>query len=716
MAKLIVHMIGNAHLDPVWRWRWSAGLDEALATAWSAVHRLEEYPEFIFTRPDSWFHEQIELVDPELFARIKRFVSEGRWQIVGGWYVQTDCNLLTEWSFLKQAQIAKAYFHGTFNKDVTVAYNVDSFGHAGSLPSILQRSGFDSYVFMRPEEHERHLDTNLFNWCSSCGEASVLTFRINHAYCCTEKALKESLNKAIDGADEGIGHTMCFYGVGDHGGGPTKQQIEFILENRHSFADVELVFSHPRAFFDAVSDKRAELPSVVGELQMHAIGCYSVMHRFKQSIRRAENAMIQAQAVARQYPEAAEPDFDSRMLPAIKRLLFNQFHDILPGSSIREAYSDAFDQVGAATAAADEQTVLTLRRHAAGLDYTPGHHFALANTAPETFNGFVEHCVWMPGDQEPKRFRLLDHKNRTVPYQIVPGQLISQDHQRILFPADLPPESCNVLSVIPADSPPEQIDTDIVVDGGTIANRHWRLNADADCLTLRTAAGPAIEIRYPVRRDTSDTWSHEHKGFTEELIGAFGNGEPVVEATGPLKATLCWQADWEKSSLVVRMSLYRHEPWVQLRISTVWNAKHAILKAVLAPCGDVFSGRTDGLPGSQQARELDGREYPFHDWSVLQLTQAGRGLAIVSPDIFGIDCEPSGAALTLLRCPPYAYDHTGTLDPAIPHDFTDQGRHDYSSWLSMAENIDCHEVARMSRAVQHQPIAWDLPRRTNHTL
>ena len=113
---ITVHLIGNAHLDPVWLWRWPAGIGEAIASGRSALERMEEYPEFVFTRSDMWFHEQIEKLDPELFERILKQVKAGRWQIVGGWYVQPDCNLPTAASFRKHISLSKAYFQEIYNK------------------------------------------------------------------------------------------------------------------------------------------------------------------------------------------------------------------------------------------------------------------------------------------------------------------------------------------------------------------------------------------------------------------------------------------------------------------------------------------------------------------------------------------------------------------------------------------------------------------------
>src|SRR5579885_2257122 len=159
-----LYMIGSAHLDPVWLWRWPEGCAEAIATCWAAVDLLDEQPGLIFTRGEAAVYRWVEALDPALFAHIQRLVREGRWSIVNGWWIQPDCNLPDGESFIRHALHGKRYFRQRFGVEVEVGYNVDSFGHAGTLPMILRHTGYHSYVFMRPQEHEKRLPSALFDW------------------------------------------------------------------------------------------------------------------------------------------------------------------------------------------------------------------------------------------------------------------------------------------------------------------------------------------------------------------------------------------------------------------------------------------------------------------------------------------------------------------------------------------------------------------------
>ena len=139
--KKKMHMIGNAHLDPVWLWDWREGHQENQATLLSALNRLEEYDDFVFTCSSAQFYEWIEDSNPELFRKIQKYVEEGRWSIVGGWWVQPDCNIPAGESFARHSLISQTYFKEKFGRIAKTGFCVDSFGHNAMLPRILRTSG-----------------------------------------------------------------------------------------------------------------------------------------------------------------------------------------------------------------------------------------------------------------------------------------------------------------------------------------------------------------------------------------------------------------------------------------------------------------------------------------------------------------------------------------------------------------------------------------------
>ncbi|TAK60196.1 MAG: alpha-mannosidase, partial [Dehalococcoidia bacterium] len=173
MTRRVLHIIGQAHLDPVWLWPWRDGCAEALTTMQSALDRMDEAPPMHFSHSAAITYRWAQDMDPRLFARIRERVREGRWEPVGGWIVEPDCNIPSTESFVRQSLHGKRYFAEQLGADVTVGYNIDSFGHAAGLPQLLARAGYRYYVMMRPQEHEADLPM-LFWWEADDG-SRVLT-------------------------------------------------------------------------------------------------------------------------------------------------------------------------------------------------------------------------------------------------------------------------------------------------------------------------------------------------------------------------------------------------------------------------------------------------------------------------------------------------------------------------------------------------------------
>ena len=148
--KSTYYMVGNAHLDPVWQWRWQEGSAEAKATIRSALDRMKEFPDFIFVCSSASVFQWVEEFAPKMFEEVKQRVAEGRFIIVGGMHVQPDCNNPSGEGFARQTLYSQRYFKEKLGVTARVGYNVDSFGHNLMLPQILKKSGMDSYIFMRP--------------------------------------------------------------------------------------------------------------------------------------------------------------------------------------------------------------------------------------------------------------------------------------------------------------------------------------------------------------------------------------------------------------------------------------------------------------------------------------------------------------------------------------------------------------------------------------
>ena len=676
-AMTTVHMIGNAHLDPVWLWRWPAGAVEAISTCRAAADFMDDYDDFVFTRSDMWFYEQIERLDPDLFERVRRHVATGQWQVVGGWVVQADCNQPTAESFRRHMTMGKAYCREKFGVDVTVGYNVDSFGHNGMLPSFLADAGYDSYVFMRPSPSERPLPSPLFRWRAIDG-AEVVAWCIPGAYGKVQEDLAEHIQTALDAADPTVGHVMCFYGVGNHGGGPTRKQIEWIRRNRTAVPGAELVFSHPRAFFEAVKQRGVSLPVVEGELHFHAVGCYTAVRAIKRDVRRAEHGLLAAETVARMYPAETPPETPSRLHEAWKTTLFNQFHDILPGSSIPSAYDDASDQLGAARATADEIVHGTLLKHLRHLPADPYQRIAVFNPSDSAFRGFVRHDPWRWW--APFEGRLIDEEGEEIPYQHLQQEShVAPRPWTLLWPAELGAAGHRVfrLAADMTSTPPA---TDLVTSENGVGNAIWQIEAGegTTLLALRNTADatPLFEpagLQVILQEDHTDTWSHGIDGFREPVAGAFTVDRIVLEEQGPLRAAIRVDASFETSRIALWARLYANRPDIEIDLWIHWAQRLQVAKLVL-PFAAGVRQRTDGIPGNGIDRPQNGVEYAVIDWARVEQNDGGP-IGILCPNAYGLDGTDNAVRFTLLRSPVHAWHDPVQLDDTSFYRWTDRGEH-----------------------------------------
>ncbi len=715
---ITVHMIGNAHIDPVWLWRWPAGVGEALATCRTACDILDEEPEAVFTRSDAWLYEQVEQLDPALFQRIRSHAADGRWAVVGGWYVQADCNLPLARSFRRHMEIGLRHARERLGVRVTVGYNVDSFGHSASLPALLAEAGYDSYVFMRPMAGEKELPAALFRWRSPGADGGeVVAWRLPAGYCTGAADLGEHVRAALGCAVPGIDHVMCFYGVGDHGGGPTRAQVAWIKANRDAAPGVRLAFSSPRAFFDAVKRHAAELPIVTGELQHHSIGSYTVVHDIKSGIRRAERALEAAESATAAFPAHAPSDAAASLEHAWKQVLFNEFHDVAGGTSLPEACEDACDQLAAARQAAEGVLYATLFRRVAELPPHPCQRVVVYNPLDEDVDGLVGFEPWIGG--RPFRGWMADEGGRPVAHQVVPPAAVVNWMEGLLWPARIPARGLRVFTLQPEPAGATAGPADLAVRDESIGNASWTARAGAAPPSLLAAVGSgtgSISLGVEVLEDASDTWSHGLDRFRGPVAGSFHPTGFAVEERGPLRASLRVDGSFGRSTISVWVRLADGDPRLELECFVDWREHQRVARLAISLPHEV-SGRRDGIQLGGLERAQDGAERPVVDWTVARLGGAGaaalpaaeaRGLSVACPDCFALSGEGHELRFTLLRSPAFAWH-----DPApLPRDrlvrWTDQGEHRFR--FSIRQGIRPLEAAVDAHRIHCPPVCLDWTR------
>ena len=273
-----LHLICNAHLDPVWQWDWNEGASAALATFYSAAELADEY-DYIFCHNEALLYEWIERYDPALFAKIKELVKAGKWHIMGGWYVQPDCNLPGGEGFVRQSETGLSYFLEKFGVRPTTAVNFDSFGHTQGLVQILNKTGYDSYIFCRPLIPMMSLPHMFFEWKGLDGSSvKAARFEDDTIYCSElGNAVNAIKRKMRPWENEDV--AFALWGIGNHGGGPSRKDLtevgQMIKEELGN--GVQIMHSTPEQFFAAATPKA----SVDGALQPCFVKCYSSVSTLK---------------------------------------------------------------------------------------------------------------------------------------------------------------------------------------------------------------------------------------------------------------------------------------------------------------------------------------------------------------------------------------------------------------------------------------------------
>ncbi len=699
--SLTIHIICNAHLDPIWMWPWTSGLDEAIATCRSACDRLDAHPELFFTQGEAWTFAMVERADPALFARIRRHVASGRWEVVNGWWTQPDCNAPTIDGLHRQITTGLAYVKDRFGLAPRCGFNPDSFGHCAILPEVLQAHGQDRYVFMRPQEHEMKLPARLFAWKTRPGGKAVTTFRIADTYgngTGGGNIWVDNFRHALQDLPDNIRHTMAFVGIGNHGGGPSEKIVRWIQENRDILLpDARLKFSTIGRFFDAIAADAVVIPEVVGELQYHAIGCYTAVRGIKTGTRRAEHALARAETVA-------TPEERSALDRAWEHVSSHQFHDTMGGTGAPDVYRYAFDQLGGAEALAEETLVYAVRRQMQVLPDDPLPRVVLANPGHDEFDGWCEATVYY--ENEWKRpWRVLAPDGAEVPVQVVhPGAGTDASWlwglRRLLLHARIPAGGLLPLRLDLAQ-PPAPIVTRVHAGAVRVTNDSGAgVELTAHGAKLACNGKAVTELAFHLIPDTSDTWSHGRDRYADEPMVTPCWSAPQILFAGPLMSALVQEGMLGDSRLRAEWRVYAGEMAVDLLLEVNWRERMKLLKLVL-PLGNE-STRIAGTPGMPLARPNDGRELPVHD------ACAFAHLGVVCPDCFALDATPQRARFTLLRAPLMAH-HDPSPAFQLHATVADQGVHTFRFRFRLAGTAP-DVLAAEARQWQRPPLVAELTR------
>ncbi len=328
-----VMCVAHAHIDMNWMWGFQETASVTVDTFRTILKLMEEYPDFTFAQSQASVYHIIEQFAPAMLEPIRSRIREGRWEVTASTWVENDKNMASGEAMARHLLYTKRYLGKLLEIDpdsLTLDFEPDTFGHSVHLPEALVNGGVKYYYHCRGYDGE-----NLYRWQAPSG-ATVLVYREPEWY---NGAIEPYMLTNLPSLCQryGIKVGLKVYGVGDHGGGPTRRDLNRLLEMQSWPLMPTLTFGTLGGFFRALEPHADQFPLVKGELNYVFTGCYTAQSKIKQANRMAEDRLYDAEALDAS-ASALLPDFIpmGSLEPAWRKLLFNQFHDILPGSGVPE--------------------------------------------------------------------------------------------------------------------------------------------------------------------------------------------------------------------------------------------------------------------------------------------------------------------------------------------------------------------------------------------
>ena len=736
---LTIHLIANAHIDPVWLWDWREGLNEGIQTCRTVLDLMDENPALTFVRGESVIYEHIEKYDPATFARIQKQVEAGRWDVVGGMAMQPDHLMPATEALIRQFVVGQRYFQKAFGKPVRAAWAADSFGHGAGLPEIFAAAGIDSFAFTRPNATCMPLKSPAFWWEGASG-ARILTYRpLTGNYHCERTGLGKELDVTLERSAASPLRTVGFlFGIGNHGGNPTRSVQAQIAEWAQAHPEVKVIYSGLHPFFDALRTELMEtgttLPIIRGELGLTPRGGFASMARFKHAYRKAEARLLRAERTAA-VSEAALGRKGVKLDTAWDELLFNQFHDILPGTSIERAMNEQTSWLGSIDLAAQRAESDHLLSLAGQIDTTvppvEGDHpggvpMLVWNAQPYPFRGHVEveacvdyrgvfkyHCR---GDELP--VRILDAEGMPLPLQEIAPEhtYFVREYvwrKRYVVPLELPAMGWTVLEYawvegfkpLVVASPVKANET-----AGTIENRFYRVEA--------RPGGEGVFIEHEGRSlfhgkplmaglfaDDWGAWGSLSDDPASLAMDTQTEAWEIVQTRiverGPERAALWVQLAGARSRLELTFSVSRNREAVDVSARLFWDDRQARLKLIF-PFGERAICET---PGGTVERRPCG-EMPGGRWA--RIFEGGQTLGFASDSFTNFDLKDGAFRTTVVRASGYAAGKKspGWGEPWLP--VSDSGAYQFKFLLQPGDE----HLPRLAAELEQPPIVAQVPAST----
>jgi alpha-mannosidase len=739
-----IHLTGNSHIDAAWLWPWTETVDVVRRTFSTALQLMREYPSYTFSQSAAAYYEWIAEKYPPMQKDIISRIEQGRWEPVGGMWVEPDLNLLDGESIVRQLLVGTRYLKQEYGAGVRIGWNPDTFGFTWQLPQIYKKSGLDYFVTQKMGWNETNrLPLKLFYWQSPDGSRVLTYFPHDYNNPIQPANLAQDFNVARR-EDPGLPSMMHLYGIGDHGGGPTRTMLDFGDQWIRRGMQPDKVFAHmeygtaasyfagveprldaahaPLWNYAALAAGKGQLPEPPpGKISVpvwndelyleYTRGVYTTQAKQKRYMRESEEWMLDAEkwAALDSLTGAAYPG--TELNEAWKKVLFNQFHDIAAGSGVGILYKDAQRDYDSVHLTSD-----AVKTHA--LDDLTGYIDTLAGSVGK--DASVPIVVWNSlawprtdiADAQVElpvaasAIEIVDSENHVVLSQ--PGAKAGARRDIAFLASGVPALGYRVFYARPAGTAhaPEEDSVKASVDTqtATLSNTFLTVVIDrkSGCITHLiekksgfdsiAAGGCGDEIE--AFKDTPadyDAWNID-PGTLDHFTALSHVDSATLTESGPLRATLTTARSWQHSSLEQQISLSAGLDHVDINNVVQWHEQHVLLKAAFplaasAPMAtyEIPYGSIERPTTRNNSWEAAKFEVPALRWA--DLGDARHGFSLINQAKYGYDAKDNVLRLSLLR------------SPTSPDPVADQGEQTFAFSL-YPHALDWKEAQTMHRGYE----------------
>jgi alpha-mannosidase len=686
-----IYLGGNSHIDLAWLWRWQETVEVAKETFSTIMNNMEEYEDIIFIQSQAQAYQWMEEYYPDVFRRIQKKVKEGRWELIGGLWAEPDCNLIDGESFIRQILYGKRYFMEKFGVDIKIGWNPDSFGYNWNMPQFFKKSGVDSFVTQKISWNDTTVFPYFLFWWEGVDGSKLLTYFPPTGY--VGRIQAENITMGIKQFEKntGLKDTYILYGLGNHGGGPNREMLNRSLSYKKQMIFPEIKHSTFSSFIDRIRKGGLKaVPTWKDELYLeYHRGTYTTQAETKRFNRESEVLLSNTEKIS-SLAFLLGSEYDQKSLKSSwEKVLMNQFHDILPGSSINPVYKDSRESYLEAHRTAKKELQKNLNHLASQINTQVGPEgkpLIIFNTLSWKRDGLAQ--VFLPSNSE--NISVADDSGQKIPFQLQKtenGTLLSFIARKI------PALGYRVFKIQKSSSAPFR--SGVSVEANALENQFFRITLHPesgnivsifDKLAKRevlasSAQGNQLQLLEDIP-DRWDAWNIQYTGREWLLDKA---DSISIKKKGPVMASI--QVDksylglakakreptteFPSSFFSQEIILYDGIPRIDIKMKADWWEEHVLLK-VAFPVDINNDSATYEIPFASIQRpttrntpwEKARFEVPAIRWA--DLSSRDYGVSLLNDSKYGHDIKDNVMRLTLLR------------SPLSPDPMADRGKHEFA--------------------------------------